>query len=235
MSAPTPDAGRGPAPVPLRDAATLILYRREAETFRVLMGQRGASAVFMPQKFVFPGGALDAGDGAILPDRPHDPETRARLEVETPPDVAHALPYTAVRELWEETGVLLGRAGAPPEGSVPPPGWAGFLATGQVPDVRALQFVFRAVTPPGRPRRFDARFFLLDAGEAGLDAEDFARADGELSHLQWLEIHEARRLPLPFITEIVLSELEARFAAPHRPRPVPFFDHRAEGSHFLML
>lgn len=199
------------------------------------MGQRGSRAVFMPDKFVFPGGAVDPADGSVLADTPEDAETCARLEDGASAEVARALPYTAVRELWEETGIMLGRPGRLADALGVEEGWKGFLDRGLVPDVRALRLVFRAVTPPGRPRRFDARFFLVDAGIAGLETEDFAEADGELSHLQWLEIRQARDLPLPFITEIVLSELEARISAPGRPWRVPFFEHGADGSHFRML
>jgi 8-oxo-dGTP pyrophosphatase MutT (NUDIX family) len=232
---PEPEPGAQPAGRAIRDAATLVLLRTDGDVPRVLMGQRGVSAVFMPEKFVFPGGAVDLGDMGLLPDRPDDAETCARLETTTSPEIALALPYTAVRELWEETGVLLARPGRLPDGQHVPDAWAGFLRMDLLPDVRELRLIFRAVTPPGRPRRFDARFFLVEAGEAGLDSEDFAGADGELNLLRWIPIPEARRLPLPFITEIVLSELEARLAAPSKRWRVPFFDHGADGSHFRML
>jgi 8-oxo-dGTP pyrophosphatase MutT (NUDIX family) len=235
MPAPEPEPAAPGRAEGIRDAATLILLRRDGTAPRVLMGQRGAGAVFMPEKFVFPGGAVDPGDLDLLSDLPEDAETCARLEARTSPAIARALPYTAVRELWEETGVLLGRTGKLPEGRPVPGVWSGFVRQGQVPDVRALRLIFRAVTPPGRPRRFDARFFLVEAEDAGLHSEDFAGADGELSALRWISVLQARRLPLPFITEVVLAELEARLASPSRPWRVPFFDHGAEGSQFHML
>ena len=89
--------------------------------------------------------------------------------------------------------------------------------------------------PPGRPRRFDARFYLAEAGDLYGAADDFARASGELLYLNWLDIDAARKLALPFITEVVLSELEAIFAAPDAVRPIPFFDHGDDGSHFRLL
>jgi 8-oxo-dGTP pyrophosphatase MutT (NUDIX family) len=98
-----------------------------------------------------------------------------------------------------------------------------------------LRLIFRAVTPAGRPRRFDARFFTADAEGLAGDPDDFAGADAELSDLRWFDLAEARALKLPFITGIVLAELAARLAAPDVPRGIPYFRHDALGSHFRML
>jgi 8-oxo-dGTP pyrophosphatase MutT (NUDIX family) len=138
---------------------------------------------------------------------------------------------TAIRELWEEAGLALGiaKGAAPP---VPPSEWESFFAAGHRPNAEALRFVFRAITPPGRPRRFDARFFVADAGALAGDPDDFGRAADELSHLSWLTLGEARGLDLPFITEVVLAEIEARLRAPDTPRPVPFFHHQ-DGKSFV--
>ncbi len=215
----------------LRDAATVILVRQDAGEARLLMGQRGQGAAFMASKFVFPGGALDPEDGAIPAARPLAPETAARLGHRADPALAHALAMAAIRELWEETGLALAcREGPLPESAGQD--WQSFFDAGHRPAADGLAFVFRAVTPPGRPRRFDARFFLVDAARLAGDAEDFALAQGELSHLRWLTLSEARALDLPFITEVVLAEVEARLAAPESDRPVPFFWH-AEGRSFV--
>jgi 8-oxo-dGTP pyrophosphatase MutT (NUDIX family) len=219
---------------PIRDAATVILMRRTPAGPQVLMGQRGAGAVFMPEKFVFPGGALDPEDLA-LPVGPIDPDTARRLAVDASPEVARALPLAAVRELWEETGLMLGRPDPAAATTEVPETWRGFFAAGLVPHTEALRLVFRAVTPPQRPRRFDARFFLAEADALAGGHDDFAGAEGELALLQWLDLADARALPLPFITEVVLMELGARLADPDPARPVPYFRHLAEGSHFRML
>ncbi len=214
-------------PPAVRDAATVILLRRTAGGAHVLMGQRGTGAVFMPDKFVFPGGAVDPEDAARAPGARLDPGTARRMAVPEVADLPAALAVAAIRELWEETGLRLGH---PAERAAPD--WPGFEIR---PRTEALRLVFRAVTPPGRPRRFDARFFVAEADDLAGGADDFSAASGELRHLQWIGLGEARRLPLPFITEVVLSEVAARLADPDPERPVPFFDHDADGSHFRLL
>lgn len=98
-----------------------------------------------------------------------------------------------------------------------------------------MQFVFRALTPPGRPRRFDARFFLVDAQEIQGDLDDFTHASDELSHLQWVQLSDARNFDLPFITEIVLAEIGGRVADSTPPQSVPYFRNNDEASQVLRL
>ncbi|MCA0042210.1 NUDIX hydrolase [Celeribacter litoreus] len=189
--------------VPIRDAATVILLRNDDAEPRVLMGQRGRKAVFMPGKFVFPGGAVDQEDfGADLPGA-LSPDCARRLSKECDADLVRALPHAALRELREETGLVL-------------------------PSVGAMQFIFRAITPPGRPRRFDARFFLVGADEIAGDLNDFSRAEDELSHLQWVTLEGARSFDLPFVTRVVLAEVEAALTRGGPLEHVPFFDHKGE-------
>lgn len=212
------------APEPLvRDAATVLLVRRGPAGPSILMGQRGAGAAFMPSKYVFPGGALDADDAGVALASALRPGCLARLDQSAPAGLGPALAAAAIRELWEETGLALGVSGAWP-GFVPP-GWQGFADTGLRPAAAPLTFVFRAITPPGRPRRFDARFFLADAAALPGDPDDFSRAADELSHLHWVPLGEARRLNLPFITEVVLGEVGALLARGGEPESVPFFDN----------
>ncbi len=217
----------------IRDAATILLLRKRAGHHQVLMGQRGASAAFMPNKYVFPGGAIDPQDYEIYPDIPLNGHAMVKLSIKAPANIAQAAALAAIRELWEETGLILGQAGTSPKGI--PRDWQGFFAKGVVPRVGALNFMFRAVTPPGRPRRFDARFFWADsAGVLGSD-EDFSEASDELGHLHWIDLEEAKTLDLPFVTEVVLSEIIAIMLAPDSSRKVPFFYHDDERSHFLLL
>ena len=203
----------------IRDAATVILWRPGPAGPEVLMGQRGSSAVFLPGKFVFPGGAIDAGDGEIALAGGPGATCLRRLAMEGDATRVPALLAGAVRELWEETGLILGEPGP---WSAPSADWAAFAAAGFAPSARALSFVFRAVTPPGRPRRFDARFFLAPATAVTGDTVDFGHAGSELYHLQWIPLGDMRRFDLPFITTIVLAELAPLIARGGLPDSVPF-------------
>lgn len=194
----------------IRDAATIILLRHDLPNPQVLMGQRGAKAAFMPNKFVFPGGAVDPEDYHAAP-VPIDAQTQKQLEDRSPTGAAQALCTAALRELWEETGLKM------------------------TPKPDSLQFIFRAVTPDGRPRRFDARFFIADAADINDDLDDFSNASDELSHLHWIDVAEAKSLALPFITEVVLSEVMAILREPTRDRKVPFFHHTGGRAHFSLL
>lgn len=195
----------------IRPAATVVLVRSGSGGPRVLMGQRGAGAAFMPSKFVFPGGAVDPEDQTEtdLPPLPLAEVCRARLDREGPLQAA-ALVAAARREMAEETGLRLR------------------------PDTPPLRFIFRAITPPGRPRRFDACFFLADAVGLAGDPDDLSAASGELAHLSWLPLPEARALDLPFITEVVLAEVAALVAGGDQPG-VPFFDNSGATPRFRRI
>lgn len=219
----------------VRDAASVIVIRQDTNLPAVLMGMRGAGAAFMPNKYVFPGGAVDAGDAAIQLTGGLSPACAARLDL--PPGTggrSNALAAAAIRELWEETGLRLGRPGTWP--GTPPEDWTSFAETGLVPDASALRFLFRAITPPGRPRRFDARFFLTDAARITGDPDDFSRASDELSHLHWVPLAEVRALNLPFITEVVLGEVAAHLREDRLDQTgVAFFDNSTDRPAFRRL
>lgn len=205
---------------PIKDAATVILVRDVARAPKILMGQRGSKAAFMPDKYVFPGGAVDALDAGVSLAGGVNARCAARLQAEaTPGPAPAALATAAIRELWEETGQCLG---VPAEWKDAPDGWHGFAARNLRPDASHLSFFFRALTPPGRPRRFDARFFLADAAALATDPDDFSEAEAELSHVHWVPLEKARELNLPFITRIVLGELENHLPRVDGPDQVPF-------------
>ncbi|KGJ03628.1 8-oxo-dGTP pyrophosphatase MutT, NUDIX family [Paracoccus halophilus] len=236
MTAEAGDHSRPDAPI--RDAATVIVIdRSDRRGASVLMGQRGAKAVFMPSKYVFPGGAVDVEDGAIGLSRPLAAATSAQLAAEPREGSAvtpQALAAAALRELAEETGLLTGTSGTAPEG------WDHYAKAGLTPDPSGLIYMFRAITPPGRSRRFDARFMALDATCLHGDRHDFSAACDELSHLHWVPIPEARALDLPFITEVVLAEVAALLRAAGdgplaQPGSVPFFDNRGAAPRFTRI
>ena len=209
--------------VPIRDAATVLVVRHRPRGPEILMGQRGDKAVFMPSKYVFPGGAVDKDDAAVPLARPLPELCRSRICAGAATDLADALAACAIRELFEETGLMLG-ARSPWPGEAPQD-WRAFAGAGCVPVADALTFVFRAITPAGRPRRFDARFFLTDADQLVGDSDDFSRASDELSHLHWVPMSEARALNLPFITEVVLAEVAQILVRRAAPDSIPFFDN----------
>ncbi|MGF6860371.1 8-oxo-dGTP pyrophosphatase MutT (NUDIX family) [Rhodobacteraceae bacterium MBR-64] len=223
MTRPDP-APASPDKSAIRDAATILVVRDAAgPTPSVLMGQRGKSAAFMPGKFVFPGGAVDRGDHDMVLAHPLPAPCDTRIG-----PMAGAIAAAAIRELWEETGLALARPGH----WQPAAGWEAFAERGLVPAADGLRFVFRAITPPGRPRRFDARFLLADASSLAGDPDDFSQASDELNHLQWVPLAEARSFDLPFITEVVLAEVVARLPSLDAPERVAFFDNSGAVSRF---
>lgn len=201
------DAPRTGAPQRPRDAATLILTRAGSAGSEVLMGRRAPGHVFMASKWVFPGGRVERSDGGAAFAADLSSEDTARLSREVSRRRARALALAAVRETYEETGLLLARTA--PAASVAGP-WREFRAEGALPDLAALSYVARAITPPGRTRRFDARFFMADAS-ALLRPEPTA-GSGELDEIAWLPLDEARGLDLPAITRFVLGEIAERLA-----------------------
>lgn len=214
------DAPRVAARVRPRDAATLILVRGGRQAPEVLMGRRAPGHVFMASKWVFPGGRIDRSDfSAAAADDP-TPDALRLLSREMAARRARALALTAVRETWEETGLVLGRE-APPASVAGP--WRDFRSAGLLPVLSPLSYVARAVTPPGRVRRYDTRFFMADAENLLAGAPD--TGSGELDEIAWIPLSEARALDLPAITRFIIGEVEARLEAPRRPAPFVRFRH----------
>lgn len=210
--APRDPAGpRRPAP-----AATLILLRRDKDGASVLMGRRVSGHAFMASKWVFPGGRLDRGDWRAPAATEPDPGRMGALVATSGPTMARALAMAAVRETFEETGLLVARPGS---GRSRAAGWSGFLDKGALPDLASLTFVARAITPPGRSRRFDARFFSAPA--SALLTLDPSPGCGELEEIAWFRLDEALALDLPAITRFVLGEIE-QGVGPDEDRPPPF-------------
>ena len=228
---PSPVKARALRP---RDAATLIIVDDSSGEPRVLLGRRRLDMVFMPGRYVFPGGRVDPADRQIAMaenDLPPAEMKRLMVAMKGRPSEARArgLALAAVRETFEEAGLLIGTPlqGQPPSRAR---GWQAFYAHGFQPTLAGLTFFARAITPPGRPRRFDTRFFCVRAEAI---AHKVAIADGELSDLEWHSIAQARTLELPNITRVVLEDLGERIAAGALQRSdmaVPFY-HRDRGIH----
>lgn len=212
----TPLKPKGQRAVRPKDAATLILVRHVNAKPQVLMGQRNKGHVFMPNKFVFPGGRTSTGDSYIRPLTSLRPEVENKLRLQTNRKNVESLALAAVRETFEETGLLVGQKA---NGVVADrklnrprltrsPQWKAFLEHGVAPSLRDFQFIARAITPSYIHRRFDARFFMANADLIQNDENDFDRSDGELLQLEWLYLEDAINLDLPIVTRTVLDLIE---------------------------
>src|SRR5262245_25525102 len=208
-----------------KDAATLILIDRSGCVPKVLLGKRHARHKFMPGKFVFPGGGVDPADKRMPFATALDPDAEMRLMQRFHKGSAvraRALALASVRETFEETGLLLGtRAEA---ANVPEGPWSAFAQHKVLPDLGNIHFIGRAITPPGRPRRFDARFFTMDASAIAHRVEGVTGPDAELVELVWMPLVEAKTLDMPAVTGVMLEELDARIAdGLGHDLPVPFY------------
>jgi len=188
-----------------RDAATLILVRFDGPAPRILMGQRHGGHAFMPNKYVFPGGRCEAADGHLPVVNEGEAVTLQKLKLRMGAKPSHrkarGLLVAALRETFEETGLLAGRATA-----------------GAAPDLSGLIYFARAITPPGRSRRFDSRFFVANANIiSNLDAPHPLEND-ELLRINWVTLAEALGLNLPSITREILLLLQP-FLAQNRLPP----------------
>ncbi|MCC6887647.1 MAG: NUDIX hydrolase [Hyphomicrobiales bacterium] len=212
----------GKAPVKPRDAATLIIWRNHSRGVEVLMGRRSRRAAFVPDFYVFPGGRLDPLDYQVRPATPLSPLLTDGMGVRGSKRLAEALAVTAVRETFEETGLLLAESGD--VGIVSHPDWLYWKARGLAPGLHHLGYFGRAITSPLSPIRFNARFFIVHSdllqGQLG--------GSGELSELDFYPAEDIldNKLILD-VTEFMLKSL-MRFAANPADfdRPAPLFSYR---------
>jgi 8-oxo-dGTP pyrophosphatase MutT (NUDIX family) len=199
-----------PVAVRARDAASLILLRGKGRDLELLVGRRPMSVRFMPGVYVFPGGAVDPEDA-----RPWQTETGAEWLAPRLRRCARA----ALRETWEEAGVLFGHPGAPPpvlrSGS---PVAEAYAEAGIVATLDRLGYIGRAITPARVFRRFNTRFFLGD----GALAIGEPRVTDELEDVRW---HPIGRQPLePFrdVSQFMLARAIAVYEG-NDSSPAPLF------------
>lgn len=191
-----------------RDAATLVIYREGARGLEVVMGRRSDKARFKPGVYVFPGGRLEAGDGRIAPLTSLAPHITPKIAVGGSEARARALALAAIRETFEESGLIVGAPGDP--GASSNPAWAAMRARGFAPVLDKLHYLGRAITPSVQPIRFHARFFAVDAchvhGEFG--------GDSELSDLQWVPAREAENFEIMGVTLLMIESVQRLVADP---------------------
>ncbi|MEW5422040.1 NUDIX hydrolase [Amorphus sp. 3PC139-8] len=216
-----------------KDAATLLILERGKSETRVLMGKRHMGHVFMPGKFVFPGGRVDPADSRVPIASDYEEATRARVmaRMRAPKTVARAraLAVTAVRETYEEAGLFIGAKSAKkPIGS----DWEAFAERSLLPDLAPFRLIARAITPPRRPRRFDTRFFAVPAEHIADRLPDNVGPSGELEELHWVPLADVAHLDMPTVTQVVIDELLERLSEDPELKhaaPVPFYHWRGKG------
>ncbi len=183
-------------------AASLILIDRSAKEPRFLMGRRSSAHVFMPNKYVFPGGKTDACDSRIK--TPYELDNNSKSAFVTAAKAA-TIALSAIRETYEETGLLIG---LPSHFQAKSQDWQMFADYAQAPNLSALRYVARAITPPGLKRRYDTRFFACFRDHAVVTAHS---GGDELEDLVWPTHSETKELDLPNITRSILSDVFNRF------------------------
>lgn len=214
------DFALGPGPKRPRDAATLILLDRSGGTHRVLIGRRHRSHVFMPGKFVFPGGRTDPTDSRVKVATGLHPQVERKLAGTSAR--ARGIALSALRETYEEAGLLIGARG---DFQTRRADWRAFAEHGVCPSLERLRFIARAITPPGHIRRFDTRFLAAFREDIAVELAE-GGPSGELEQVAWLPLGEAMRADIPNITRSVLGDLEAQLRQDRDLAPggkVPFY------------
>lgn len=210
------------------DAATLLVLDKTAGgPIRVMMGRRSMRHVFMPGHYVFPGGRVDPGDSRVRLGDDYEPMVLTRLTtaMRAPKSAARARAFAvaAIREAYEEVGLFIAR---PAPTGLKGEDWAAFSARGLVPVLSPIRFVARAITPPGRPRRFDTRFLAVWADAIADRLPEGTGPSGELEDVQWVALDAVSDLNVASIQQVVIEELSHRLAADpglREDRPVPFY------------
>lgn len=208
------------APRP-RDAASVVIWRRWRNTTQVLMGKRHSGHSFMPQRHVFPGGRVDGHDARVRSATEMTPTVAGQLARTTPRGRGRSIAVAAVRETFEETGLVIGAKDPRPH-RPPPRGWQPFFATGMAPRLDCLLYIARAITPSFRPVRFDARFFMVNAAHV----QGKVRGSGELEDLDWISLGNTGDLELAQVTRAILDyAAELLSGRAQTAEKIPFFKH----------
>lgn len=233
MSSERPDNVVNPEkPVTPRDAASLVLLRNGADGPEILMGRRPRTARFMPGVYVFPGGALEDSDYELCTSQPLADHVITRLSRKADPALAHALAWTALRETWEETGLMFGKPGKA-SGLPGCDALNAYATMGLTPDLGGLDYLMRAVTPRYVPMRFNTRFFIAN----GTEVAGAIKQMTELEDVGWRAVSDALRLKIANVTEIVLEQSVLYWQskpAPDPDRPTLMFTQHEPGAVIIL-
>ena len=181
------------------------------------MGRRHAKARFKPGVYVFPGGMLERMDHTARPATQLDRSITAKIAVGGSHKRAQALAMAAVRETFEESGLIIGGSGE--VGHSGDPTWAEYRAQGLAPNLGALRYLGRAITPTFQPMRFHARFFYV----AAESVRGAIVANGELVDLQWVRLSEREHLPMMNVTHLMLDTLAKHLSGETTKSPFLYF------------
>ncbi len=206
-----------------RIASTIVLYTGSRQNPKILMGQRASRSDFMPSVYVFPGGRVDRADNfapytGALPAR-----TERILEAACSPRKAKAIVLAAIRETWEETGLMLGRAGSWSK-NISHKSWDEFRLQKVVPDLSDINVFGRAITPPHRHKRYDT-WFLIAPFRGN---PDIVSDSHELLSVGWFDFDHIQKLKTHRATQMMIHVLKDFMARPN-PRPDVFFSHMRHG------
>ena len=214
--------------VPKLSASLLIVDTGGSEP-RFLFGRRHARHVFMPNRYVFPGGRVDADDARVTAPIAMNGFDRSvvalALNRRNALRGAEAIALCAIREAWEEAGHMYGQ---PHAFEAKQSQWQEFVNNRLAPDPSSLRLLARAITPAALPRRYDAWFFIAFRHAIALSV-DVCGPDSELDHQIWASEEETIAFDLPSITRMVLREAVQRLQADpdlKNNEPVPMFAAR---------
>ena len=209
----------------IRPAATLILARPAAESFEIMMLKRTTKAAFASGMYVFPGGRIDAGDSdpALAP-YIAEPRDNQHAQIAALGEDWLGAYVAAIRETFEEAGILMAKHANGSWVTLPSKTIAetrqslhqGELSMADLCRaydarlaINEMNFYNRWTTPPGRPRRFDTRFFVGQAPPMALGIEDGEETTDAvwITPLKALEEHQAGRFDLMSVTVKQLSAI----------------------------
>ena len=206
---------RAPRP---KIAATLVVINGTPKQPKILMGQRSARHDFMPNVYVFPGGRVDRADSYASYDHDLSRRTERILETVYTPRKARAIALAAIRETWEETGLMIGTKSSSAR-KLSHPSYDEFRKAGLQPDLQGLEVFGRAITPPHRHKRFDTWFFVKYLG----DSSALPVCDSqELQNVGWFSFDQIKTLELQRATTMMLSVLQDFMRHDNPPQDILF-------------
>ena len=208
-------------------ASTIVLTHGPKDNPKILMGQRASRHDFMPSIFVFPGGRVDRGDSYAPFTGDFSMRTQRILEAAYAPRRARAIGLAAIRETYEETGLMLG-VEKPFNRNINNVSWDAFREAGIMPDLSGIEVFGRAVTPPHRHKRFDTWFFVKHLDGERPQAQDSA----ELLGVDWFSFEEIEDLKTHRATDMMLTVLKDYFKHPKPPSEL--FYSRWQGGKFAL-